>query len=105
MDSCPLYMLHDSRDKHIFAVRYNINLKLGTRHILVHQHRILDAGCKDSLHILQCLIFRPGYCHILATNYIAWPKQHRISQCICCLHSFFQTLYTHSLGAGDGKLL
>ena len=71
MYSGPLYMLHYSRYEYVLSVRNNIDLKLRTFHVFIHQHRVIYSPGKYGIHVLDSMFIVMGYGHILSAYDIA----------------------------------
>ena len=97
MYSGSLYMLHDSRYEYVLSVRNNIDLKLRTFHVFIHQHRVIYSPGKYGIHVLDSMFIIMGYGHILSAYDIARTQENRISQGVCSLYRFLDGSYSKSL--------
>ncbi|MOA37043.1 hypothetical protein D3C78_1586090 [compost metagenome] len=51
MNPCPLNMLHNTRDKHGFAIADRVNLCFLAKHITVDEYGMLRVDFNSNLHI------------------------------------------------------
>ncbi|MNF13888.1 hypothetical protein D3C80_2158890 [compost metagenome] len=55
MNPCALDMLHNTRDKHGFAIADRVNLCFLAKHITVDEYGMLRVDFNSNLHIAQQL--------------------------------------------------
>ena len=104
MNARPLDVLHDAGNEHIPAVGDNVHLQLGTLHILVHQHRVLDAAGKDDVHVLFHVGVLVGDGHVLAADDVGGAQQHGVAQLVGGLQRLRQGADAPAPGPADAEL-
>ena len=88
MNTGSLNMLHDSRNKNIFAVADTVNFKLSSHHILVNQNRIFNSLSKNNLHVFFYVGIVEGNNHVLTAQNVRRSQQNRVTQFFCCGKGF-----------------
>ena len=105
MDAGPLDMLHDAGNQYVLPVGDYVHLQLGAGHVLVHQHRVLNAAGEDAAHILLCLGPGAGDGHVLPADHVGGPQQHRVAQGLRRFQGLRQSVDAPALGPADAEAL
>ena len=96
-----LDVLHDAGNEHILAVGDHVHFQLGTHHVFVHQHRVLNAARQNPPHIAPQMLLVVHDGHVLPADDVRGAQQHRITEAFRCLGSFRFGQHTAPLGALD----
>ena len=105
MDSGSLDVLHDSWDEYVLSVTDCVNLKLGSLHVFVNQHRILNALCQNDFHVFLYVRVVESDDHVLSAKHVGRTQQHRVLNFVRSLQSLLQSENCKSLRLVDSKLV
>ena len=99
-------LLHDAGHKVIGAVADGVDLALGAKDVLVHQHGMAHVHMLgDNAHVLGHIGRVVSHDHVLAAQYVGRAHQHGIADFLRGLQGFFQRKDGAALGAGDAAAL
>ena len=103
MDARTLNVLHDTRNQHIFAVAYRIDLNLLADQIFVNEDRVFLCNPVDDTDKCIHILIIDRDLHALTAEYIRRPDEYRIAQLIA-LPSFASSAVNTVCPDGRGML-
>ena len=89
-------MLHDTRNQHIFAVAYRIDLNLLADQIFVNEDRVFLCNPVDDTDKCIYILIIDRDLHALTAEYIRRPDEYRIAKLMRCLFRLFRRKYSVS---------
>ncbi len=105
MHARALNVLHYAGNQHVRAVGDHVHLQLHAGHVLVHQHRVVDAAGQNARHVALHVVGLMGDGHVLTADDVAGAQQHRIAQRLGGGERLLQRAHARALGAADGEFL
>ena len=105
VDAGALDVLHHAGDQHVGAVGDDVDLQLDAGHVLVHEHRVVDAAGEDARHVALDVLRPVGDGHVLAADDVARPQQHRIAERLRRRECLVERAHAHALRPPNGEPL
>ena len=105
MYSCPLNVLHNTRNQNVLTVADSIHFNLFSYNILIYQNRMILGNHINNTNKLINIMVIDADLHTLSAQHIGGTHQNRISQLIRCLLGLFCSKYRLSCRSRNLALL
>ena len=104
MNTRSFNVLHNSGDKHIFAVAYRVNFNFFADNVFVNQHRSVLINFNGGFKISPERFFICNNLHCTSAQNVTRPHKHGISDFLRRQNSVLDVCYRMAFGLRDFKL-
>ena len=94
MDTCSLYMFHDTRNQDIFAIAYGIDLNFLALQIFIYQDWMILCDTVNNTNKFIHIVIINCNLHTLSAKYVRRSYQNRISQTVRNFFCFLRCKYS-----------